>query len=158
MTQKDINKQRLKEYLASQEWNYEDMRDNDDVYIAAMGFSVEGRLNSIRLLVQADETTIQSFGVCPINATESSAPQVVEYVTRANYGLKIGKFEFDYSDGEVRFQSSLSSLEGTPNLANIERVVDMPIRMFNRYGDGLVKALMGLGDPKADIAEAEADV
>ena len=80
----------------------------------------------------------------------------MEYITRANYGLTMGCFEFDYSDGEVGFRTYLTSIDGDPEFDNVEWVVDMPGAMFRRYGDGLAKALMGFGDPEADIAAAEA--
>jgi hypothetical protein len=96
------------------------------------------------------------MAVCNIKASTDVFPQVVEYITRANYGLKIGKLEFDYSDGEVRYQTILSAKEGCPSLKDVERVIDMSFIMLDRYGNGLVKNLMGVGNPEADIREAEA--
>lgn len=156
MNQQQINRAALISYLDSQGWHYEVRRDDGERYVARIGFNIGNRLKSIEILAIADSSAIQSIGVSPINADRGDYDKVVEYITRANYGLKIGNFEFDYSDGEVRFQSILFNKVGQPNQQNIEIIVDMPYHMFDRYGDGLVKALMGFGDPEADIAAAEA--
>ena len=61
----------------------------------------------------------------------------------------------DYSDGEVRFKSYLRCSEGVPLLSDVEFIVDMSFVMFDRYGDGLIKCLMGFGDPETDVEAAE---
>ena len=156
MSQYETNRDALVGYLESQGWNYDVREDGDGRYVASMGFSVDCRLGSVRLLAIADGGAIQSIGICPLNAGVKDYDMVVEYLTRANYGLRVGNFEFDHADGEVRYQSCLVSCAGTPEQENVECAVDMPIRMFDRYGDGLVRALMGLGEPEADVAAAEA--
>ena len=42
-----------------------------------------------------------------------------------------------------------------PSLRDVDRTIALPILMMNRYGDGLVKNLMGYGDPAADVAAAQ---
>ena len=67
----------------------------------------------------------------------------------------MGKFEFDYRDGEVRYQSCLSCREGIPSLKDVEFTVDVTMLMLQRYGDGLIKNLMGFGNPEQDIREID---
>ena len=156
MSQKDVLTDRTIEYLESQHWHY-DVRSNDDErFIAALGMNLHCRLSNCKVLIIVSASDIQAMAYCNIKASPDVYQQVVEYITRANYGLKIGKFEFDYSDGEVRYQTILSGLEGVPSISDIERVIDMSFRMMDRYGDGLVKNLFGVGNPEADIQEAEA--
>lgn len=80
---------------------------------------------------------------------------MAEYITRANFGLKMGNFELDYRDGEIRYQSCLPCREGIPSLKDIEYAVDVTFLMMNRYGDGLAKNIMGFGDPARDVEAAE---
>lgn len=155
MSQIEINKGALLSYVESQDWTYTIKRDDDTACILRMGFNVNSRINGCTLYAVADARSIHSIAVSPINADLDAYDQVVEYITRANYGLRIGKFEFDFDDGEIRFQSYLPCLNGIPDMKNIETTVNMPFMMFNFYGNGLAKAIMGCGDPEADIAEAE---
>ena len=98
-----------------------------------------------------EERDIQCLTICPIKATEDVRLQVAEYLTRANYGMKIGKFELDMNDGEVRYQTILPCSEGVPSIKDVERIIDMGFLMFQRFGDGLIKNLMGFGNPAEDI-------
>lgn len=155
MNQLEINRNALVEYVRSQGWKHRIDVDNEEHCVIQLGMNVRGKLSSVRMILVASESDIQSIAVCPMNATEDVRQIVAEYVTRANYGLKVGNFELDFRDGEVRYQSCMVSLDGVPTQKNIERTVDMPILMFSRYGDGLVKSLMGFGNPEQDIREIE---
>ena len=141
------------EYLDSQNWHYKLNEKRSNVIEMSMG--VKSKLKSIRMLIVVEEAGIQSFGICPMNASADVYAQVVEFITRANYNLKVGKFEFDYSDGEIRYQAYLPCKDTDPGLKDVERVVDIPILMMQMYGDGLVKSLMGFGDPENDIKAIE---
>ncbi len=155
MSQKDTLSSVVLEYFESQHWHYEVKRNDNDVFIATFGMNLKSRLSSCRVLVSVSNDDIQSFATCPIKAASEAFPAVIEYITRANFGLKVGKFEFDFRDGEVRYQSILNCSDGTPALRDVERVVDMPFLMLQRYGDGLLKNLMGYGFPEEDIKEVE---
>lgn len=141
------------EYVKSQNWKYSIVGSEQD--IIELHMSLKGKLNSCRMVVTAGEKEIQAYAFVPIKATPDCYGNVVEFITRANYGLKIGSFEFDYRDGEVRYHTCLPCQDGTPSLKDIEISVDMPVFMLQRYGDGLVKNLMGFGNPEQDIAAIE---
>lgn len=152
MNQQSMLFARVIEYLESQEWRYQ-VQEEDTRVTFNMG--LKGKLASSRVIVRVSPKEIQAFAYSPLNATRENYDNVVEFLTRANYGLKIGKFEFDYSDGEIRFQTCLPCSIGIPSLKDVERVVDISFLMLQRYGDGLVKNLMGMGDPKKDIEDCE---
>ena len=145
--------QRVMEYLDSQNWHYDCKGENNNIF--SFGLNIKCKLNNCRVLISVSDKEIQTYAVCPINATPDVYANVVEFITRANYGLKVGNFEFDYSDGEVRYQSCLICSGSVPSLEDVERCVDVPFFMMQRYGDGLVKNLMGFGNPEADIKQIE---
>lgn len=47
------------------------------------------------------------YSIAPLRVAAALRPAVAEYLTRANWGLRLGNFEMDYSDGEVRYKTSL---------------------------------------------------
>ena len=141
------------EYVKSQSWKYSVKGPDNDIIELQMG--LKGKMNSCRMVITAGETEIQAYALAPIKASPDSYANVVEFITRANYGLKIGSFEFDYRDGEVRYHTCLPSREGIPSMKDIEITVDIPMLMLQRYGDGLVKNMMGFGDPEQDIKAIE---
>lgn len=152
MTHQEVLYNRTVEYLDSQNWHYS-LEEDDG--IIRFGLNINSKIKNCRITILVTEKEIQTFSTCPINASEDAYPAVVEFITRANYGLKVGKFEFDYRDGEVRYQSCLPCSESVPPLKDVERCVDIGSLMFQRYGNGLVKSLMGFGNPEADIKEIE---
>lgn len=152
LSRKDLLFNKLIEYLDSQQWKYSIKGNRDFI---EFNMSLKGKISSCRMVVVASDNEIQAMAFAPIKAAEENFASVVEFITRANYGLKVGKFEFDYRDGEVRYQSCLPCREGMPSMKDVEFVVDLPMLMLQRYGDGLVKNLMGFGTPEADIRAIE---
>ena len=157
MTQKEILTGLVLECLDSRKWRY-DIQDQDDQrFTLSFGMNLKSKLSSCRVIVIINQDSIQVLAICPIKATEDVYGPVTEYLTRANFGLIVGKFEFDYRDGEIRYQSVLPCSAGTPQMKDVERVLDVPFLMMQRYGNGLMKNLMGIGYPEEDIREAQND-
>lgn len=152
-SQKEMLFGKIVEYVKSQNWKYRIVGDNQDILEFNMG--LKGKINSCRVVATSSDKEIQAFTFAPIKADKDAYDNVVEFITRANYGTKLGKFEFDYRDGEVRYQVCLPCREGVPSMKDVEFAVDCGMLMLQRYGDGLVKNIMGFGNPEKDIAEIE---
>ncbi len=155
MSQKDNLTSITLEYLESQKWNYDVRRNDDERFVALMGMNLKGKLNSCRMMIVVEERDIQCFAICPLNATPDVMPQVAEYLMRANYGLRLGKFELDFSTGQIRYQTDLPCTDGVPDIKDVERTIDVTFLMMQRYGDGLAKNIMGFGHPEEDIRAIE---
>lgn len=88
---------------------------------------------------------------------EELRPAVAEFITRANYGLRIGNFEMDYADGEVRFKTSLD-FEGETLSTNLIRNAIYPAVMtMDLYFPGLMKVIFGGRTPFEAIEEIEGE-
>ncbi len=95
------------------------------------------------------------YAVAPVKAPLESRPAVAEFITRANYGMRIGNFEMDYSDGEVRFKSSLD-FEGEILTHNwIRNAIYPAVQTLDRYLNGLMAVIYGGKAPADAIAEVE---
>jgi hypothetical protein len=80
---------------------------------------------------------------------------VGEFLTRANYGLRIGNFELDYRDGEVRYKTSLD-FEGAGLTRPLLRSLMYPgVNTLDRYYLGLQKVALEGADPTAIVNEIE---
>lgn len=152
MTHLEALKNRACEYLDSQNWNY-DVDDN----VIVFGMSINSKLNSCRVMIIISEREIQTYALAPVKASPENYADVVEFITRANFNLKLGKFEFDFGSGKVRFQTCLVCVDTVPGLKDVERAVDTSLLMLDHYGDGLIKNMMGYGNPEADIRAIEND-
>lgn len=95
------------------------------------------------------------YVVANVRAPENTRPAVAEFLTRANFGLRIGNFELDYSDGEIRYKTSLD-FEGealTPNF--IRNALYPAVQNMDRYFAGLLHVMYGGRLPAEVIAEIE---
>ena len=93
--------------------------------------------------VRADLEQFIFYVVMPVRAPEQARTSVAEYLTRANYGLRIGNFEMDFDDGEVRYKSSLDfeSMELTPGL--IRNTIYPAVQTMDRYLPGMLSVIYG---------------
>jgi hypothetical protein len=98
------------------------------------------------------------YAIAPVNVPQQVRPAVAEFLMRANYGLRIGNFEMDYADGEVRFKSSLDfELEVLSDLL-IRHAIYPAVRTLDKYLPGLMKVAFGALSPIEAIQEIEGQV
>ncbi|MBK7757705.1 MAG: YbjN domain-containing protein [Deltaproteobacteria bacterium] len=73
------------------------------------------RRATVPLFARVRETQFLAliYTILPVRAPESKFPEMLELLTRANWGLPLGNFEMDLSDGEIRFKTSVD-VEGVP--------------------------------------------
>ncbi|MBC7261328.1 MAG: YbjN domain-containing protein [Chloroflexi bacterium] len=80
---------------------------------------------------------------------------VAEYLTRANYGLILGNFELDLSDGEVRYKTSIDVEGGQLTSQMIRNMVYANLMMMDKYLPGIMKVVYGDIAPADAIAQIE---
>lgn len=103
----------------------------------------------------AQQFVFYSLYPFPIPADRRSL--IAEFLTRANDRLLIGNFELDFSDGEVRYKTSID-VEGdrlTPALLN--SIVYTNVLTMDTYLPGITAVMQGERSPLDAIAQIEAD-
>ena len=105
--------------------------------------------------VRADLEQFIFYVVMPVRAPANMRLAVAEYITRANYGLRIGNFEMDFEDGEVRYKSSLDfeGVDLTPGL--IRNTVYPAVQTMDRYLPGVLSVIFGGKSAEEAIASVE---
>lgn len=142
----------LSNYLDDDEWY---PRRIEGKYAYSMSYS--GKNGDLRCyaIVRVDLEEFLFYAVAPIKVPEDVRTAVAEYLTRANYGLRIGNFEMDYSDGEVRYKSSLD-FEGQALTFDLIRNAIYPsVHTMDRYLPGLLRVSFGGSTPHEAIEEVE---
>lgn len=95
------------------------------------------------------------YSIAPIKAPVEKRDAVVEFITRANYGMIIGNFEFDYSDGEIRYKTALDVEGGEATFTMLKNLIYINVRTMDRYLPGLMKVIYGDVSPAEAIREIE---
>lgn len=115
----------------------------------------KSRLSEIQLIIHLRDDHIIIYAVSPVTANEKSLEKTAVYLTGCNEDIIYGNFELNLSTGEVRFKNVLSCTDVLPSGQTVKDMVNIPILMFERYGDGLLDVIYAGKDPVAALIETE---
>ena len=106
-----------------------------------------------RIIIHVDENAelFQIFGYAPNRVPEGSLQAIAETVTRANCGLRVGKFELDLDQGEVRFQASQVLTDDGIGDGVIDRLITVTMAMLDMYLPAVLSVIYGNELPKDAI-------
>ncbi|MGE5379689.1 MAG: YbjN domain-containing protein [Methylocystaceae bacterium] len=94
---------------------------------------------------------------CPVKAPEALRIEAAKFLTLANYGLIVGNFEMDWSDGEIRFKTSLYSNGQEFSSELMEPLVWNNLVIMDKYFPGLMALLYGNLNAEAAVSMVEAE-
>ena len=80
-----------------------------------------------------------------------------EFLTRANFGMEVGNFEMDFTDGTVRYRTSVDVEGGELTQVMIKNLVYVNIAVIDQYLPGLAKVVKDGVEPEKAIDEVEAE-
>lgn len=143
----------LGQFLKEDEWYPQQLEDKP---IYRVGFSGKNGQLTCFAQIRVDLEQFLFYAVAPVKVPEEQRVAAAEFITRANYGLRIGNLEMDFRDGEVRYKSSLD-FEGetlTPQL--IKLAIYPAVQTIDRYLPGLMAVIYGGKTPAEAVAEIEA--
>ncbi len=125
-------------FFKQDEWPYQEIEGRP---LIRTGFA--GRNGEWVCFAQAREDMEQFvfYSIAPVKAPAEKYMEVVEFITRANYGMIIGNFEFDYSDGEVRYKTALDVEGGEATFPMLRNLIYINVRTMDRYLPGLMKVI-----------------
>ena len=83
----------------------------------------------------------------PDKVPEERRAAVGELLARINYGLIVGNFEIDLTDGEVRFKASVDFGGGEPSVALLKPLVATSLAQFDRWLPALRAVAGGQEEP-----------
>ena len=124
----------------------------------AVRLDLRGQVAVYRLMagVEPETDLFQVVGRSPVLVPEGCRTAAAETIARANYGLRLGKFELDLDDGEVRFQVSQILVDDAVGQAVIDRMIGTTVNMLETYLPALLSVIYANELPKEAIARVEA--
>lgn len=142
----------LQEFLEADGWH---PRRIEGKFSFTMGYT--GQNGDLRcfITIVPDVEELLFYAVAPIRVPEAVRPSVAEFITRANYGMRIGNFELDFADGEVRYKSSLNFLGEELTPGYVRNAIYPAVRTMDRYLLGLLRVSFGGVTPFEAIEEIE---
>jgi hypothetical protein len=119
---------------------------------------LRGEVASYRIVarVEVEADLFQVFGYSPVRIPEGCRPTIAEAVARANDGLRLGKFELDLDDGELRFQVSEILIGELVGEEVIDRMIRTTLNMLDMYLPAFLSVIYANELPKDAIGRVEA--
>ncbi len=105
--------------------------------------------------VEPDTDLFQVVGRSPVLVPEGCRTAAAETIARANYGLRLGKFELDFDDGEVRFQVAQILVDDAVGQPVIDRMIGITVNMLETYLPALLSVIYANELPKEAISIVE---
>jgi hypothetical protein len=123
--------------------------------ILQMGFQGDNGRWTCFAQAREEQKQFIFYSVCSANAPQDKRVAVAEFLSRANYGLIIGNFELDWSDGEVRYKTSIDVEGDHLSPALVKQMVYANVVMMDRYLPGIMQVMYGAASPAEAVAKIE---
>jgi hypothetical protein len=142
----------LVRYFEEDEWAFSPLQDRPLIIVTASG---EHGMYTCYAQAREEHQQVVFYSLYAVKAREEKRMAAMEYITRANYGLVVGNFEMDLSDGEVRYKTSLD-VEGEELTSGLIRLlVASNLATSDHYLPGYMLVLYGNLSAEQAIAEIE---
>ncbi len=103
-------------------------------------------LMTVITLPERDEVVV--YSIFPLGIPHDKQPQMLEFVTRANFGLLQGNFEYDLDIGELCCRMSLDFERDAITNGLFDALVQNNILLMRQYYTGIASILAGIDDVK----------
>ncbi len=142
----------LLKFFTEDDWQFTKLQGDSALLLAFQGENGEWTCYA---KAREEQQQFVFYSICSFSSSDETRSTITEFLTRANYGMTIGNFELDYSDGEIRYKTSID-VEGdqlTPAL--VKNLVYTNVTMMDTYLPG-ISAIVHEGlSPEAAIATVE---
>lgn len=142
----------IKNFFFHDEWFYQEMDDRPVLQTSHYGEN--GRFSCEAEIDQANDT-FYFYSLFPINVPADRRLLMAEFITRANFGQKIGNFEMDFEDGEVRYRTSIDVAGDILSRALVSNMIYQNVWTMDKYLPGLFEVIYGTGSPAEAIKKVE---
>jgi hypothetical protein len=145
--------EKLLQHLDARDVTYLTGGDDRSIYA-----DFRGEVGTYRIVaaVEPDRELFQVFGYAPVRVPAGARPMIAETITRANFGLQVGKFEMDFEQGELRFQASQILIDGCLEDDVIGRLMATTMAMLDIYLPAVLSVIYANELPKDAVQRVEA--
>lgn len=128
----------MRQFFNEDNWNYVEVEGESVLQMAFQGDN--GRWTCYACAFEESEQFV-FYSVFPLSVPPERIPPMVEYLMKVNYGLIVGNFELDFTDGEIRYKTSVDveNEQLTTGIAN--NLVYTNVLTMDKYLPGITALL-----------------
>ena len=139
------------DFFSEDDWDYYWWEEGETLQLECQVSN--GRLTCYTKAIN-DKQQFIFYSLCPLTASEERKIAIAEFITKVNYGMVIGNFEFDFNDGEIRYKTSIDVEGDRLSHALIKQAVYINVLTMDKY----LPALAAVINNKLSVDEAIAQV
>ncbi len=129
--------------LTEKEWKFKRFDDDLTVSLAIRGHDIP---MDVILMVRPEAQVISLFSPMPFGMSEDKRVDGAVAVAVANYGLVNGTFDYDISDGEIRFRMVQSYRESILGAEVYNYMLLVSMHTVDKYNDRFMMLSKGMID------------
>ncbi|MEL6382808.1 MAG: YbjN domain-containing protein, partial [Cyanobacteria bacterium J06626_18] len=128
----------LIDFFKTESWSFQTLPQQ-----AALRLAFKGKNGQWDCYAKAREAHQQVvfYSISPITVAKAKRNAIAEFLTRANHGMILGNFELDYSDGEIRYKTSIDVEGDKLTIALIRNLVYTNVLTMDQYLPGILAVL-----------------
>lgn len=142
-------------FFEEYDWPY---FQRDDEPVLRTAFRGDNGEWSCYAFADEDQQQFAFYSVCSVRTPEDRRLALAEFITRLNHGLVIGNFELDFSDGEIRFKTSIDVEGDRLSTTLVRRMVVANVATMDMHLPGIAKAIYGDVPPAQGLAAMQGGV
>ncbi len=148
----------ISSFLKEDDWNF---NFDDEKGVFKFSLSLKSKIKRINYVISVKKEEYSVYAVSPIEADENDKKimaNMSEFICRINYGLRMGNFELDHRDGEIRYKVNICCSDMIPTKRIISRSIYCPATMFEHYGSGIINIIFSDATAKNAVEKCEKSV
>jgi hypothetical protein len=142
--------EKVENYFNENGWNNYEYDERYCIFKAGVGLHCKLKRTDMR--VHCLDVGITFHFPISIGTDDENEIQTMEFITRANYGLRYGGFQMNLDNNSIEYMVFVPC-EDEPTMAAINTALRTGLSMLERYGDELLAVMFGMKNAK-DAVEA----
>ena len=145
----------IRGFLVDDDWKF-DFDEEKGVF--RFRVAIDSKLKHLRYFINVRDNSYIVYAVSPIEADSKDVglmKEMADFICRANYGIRNGNFEFDMTDGEVRYKIFVDCNAITPSEEIVKSSIIIPSVMFDRYAPGMLDIMFKEAKAEEAITKCE---
>ncbi|WGV28010.1 YbjN domain-containing protein [Halotia branconii] len=140
-------------FFKQENWQFQEIPEKQSLSVSFQGKNGQYECCAI---AREEQQQMVFYSILPIQTPENKLTAVAEFITRANYGIIIGNFELDFTDGEIRYKTSIDVDGNGLSFDLIQNLVYANVTMMDEYLPGIIVVIENDVSPVDAIAQIEA--
>lgn len=142
----------MQEFFSEDDWEF--VKIEADSILQMVFEGDHGRWTCFALALEENRQFV-FYSLCPVHTPPEKLSAMAEFLTKVNYDTTIGNFELNYSDGEIRYKTSIDVEHERFTSGLVNNLVYINVLTMDKYLPGIIAIINHQLSPDDAIAFTE---